>query len=223
MLINNHSKLIPIILLAFTFSACASISLSPNSLQIPQITSPTDKDSDGIDDYLDIVQAARAQIGIVTEYDTSYYAEAYPPENSGACADVIWRALQQAGYDLKALIDQDIAQNPTLYPQNPIQDPNINFRRVNNVKIFLERHAQSLTTEVIPWDEKNLEQWQGGDIVTYAQIPGGLWHIAIISDKRAKDGIPYLLHNYGQGVQEKDHLLTWPTEITGHFRFDLSL
>ena len=36
----------------------------------------------------------------------------------------------------------------------------------------------------------NLYQWQAGDIVTY-DYPHE--HIAIVSDKRGKDGVPYIL------------------------------
>lgn len=187
------------------------------SLAVPQIISPTDKDNDGIDDYTDIVESARSQIGLVTKYDISYYSTAFPPEDSGACADIIWRTLKDAGYDFKSALDNDIAQNPSAYSiETP--DPNIDFRRVRNIRTYFDRNSTSLTTEVLPWDKTNLKQWQGGDFVTFDQIPGGLWHVAIVSDKRRKDGVPYLIHNYGSGVKESDYLETWPTEITGHYR-----
>ncbi|MFA6528565.1 MAG: DUF1287 domain-containing protein [Candidatus Gracilibacteria bacterium] len=184
-----------------------------------KITSSVDKDSDGLDDYTDIMEGARAQIGVVTEYDTGYYQDAYPPENSGVCADVIWRALEEAGYDLKEMLDADMALYPEDYTQDPAPDTNINFRRVRNIKVFLEKYAESLTIEVIPWDEENLAEWQGGDIVSFDQIEGGLWHIAIVSDERRDDGVPLIIHNYGYGVKENDYLLNWPTEITGHYRW----
>jgi len=184
-----------------------------------KITNPVDKDSDGLDDYTDILEGARAQIGIVTEYDTSYYQDAYPPENSGVCADVIWRALEKAGYDFKDIIDEDMALYPEDYIQDPVPDTNINFRRVRNIKVFLDKYAENLTTEVIPWDKENLSEWQGGDIVSFDQIEGGLWHIAIVSDERRDDGVPLIIHNYGHGVKEDDYLLNWPTEITGHYRW----
>ncbi len=167
----------------------------------------------------DILKEARSQIGVITEYDTDYYQDAYPPENSGVCADVIWRALKQAGYDFKEMLDADMSSYPEDYPSDPIPDPNINFRRVRNIKVFLEKYAESLTTEVIPFDEENLKKWQGGDIVTFDQIEGGLWHVAIVSDERRDDGVPLIIHNYGYGVREDDYLLNWPTQITGHYRF----
>lgn len=167
----------------------------------------------------DFLNAARDQIGVVTEYDTSYYSNGgYPPEDKGACSDVLWRAFEDLGIDdFKKSLDADMRSNPSLYPSD--YDSNINFRRVRNILVFLNRKAKSLTTEIIPGNVENLKQWRGGDIVTFAQIPGGLWHVAVVSDKRRKDGVPYLVHNYGVGVQERLTPLDWPTEVTGHYRW----
>ncbi len=189
---------------------------------VEKITSLVDKDADGVDDYADLVESARAQIGVVTSYDTGYYTSAFPPEDRGACADVIWRALEGAGYDFKTMIDGDIAKNPQQYPQEPVLDENIDFRRVRNIKVFLENNAEVLTTEVVLEDQQNLYQWQAGDMVTFDQIPGGLWHVAIVSDKRRRDGVPFIIHNYGYGVREDDYLLNWPTKVSGHYRWVLN-
>lgn len=188
-------------------------------LSVSRLVSDRDADHDGIDDYSDIVKNARAQIGVVTSYDTSYYTGGYPPDHTGACADVPWRALQGTGYDFKRLIDEDMQAHPDAYPN--AYDSNINFRRTQNIRTFLDRHAKSLTTEIVPNDLENLTAWQGGDIVTFAQIPGRLWHIAIVSDKRRPDGVPYLIHNHGQGTVEDNYLTDWPSEISGHFRFEI--
>ena len=51
-----------------------------------------------------------------------------------ACTDLVERALRENSYNLKDLIDEDMKNNPGLYPHE--SDPNINFRRVKNVKIF---------------------------------------------------------------------------------------
>lgn len=185
-----------------------------------RLTSTKDADGDGTNDYADIVHSARAQIGVVTSYDTSYYGGGYPPSDTGACADVIWRALSEAGYDFKALIDADMAASPDAYLTE--YDANINFRRTQNIGVFLARNAISLTTDVVPGNTENLREWQGGDIVTFAQIPGGLWHVAVVSDKRRSDGVPYLIHNHGYGTTENDYLTRWPTDITGHYRFSLN-
>lgn len=154
-----------------------------------------------------LVESARNQIGIVTKYDNQYYNGGYPPEGRGACTDVIERALMDQGYDLKNKIDKDMLNFPEEYPYK--SDPNINYWRVVNLKIFFDRYFEKIDLE---------QDWQPGDIVTYDQIPGGLWHIAILSDKKNKDGIPLLIHNYGRGVTEDDFLFKWPAAITGHYR-----
>jgi hypothetical protein len=169
-----------------------------------------------------LAAAARIQIGTVTEYDTGYYKGGYPPEGRGACSDLVERALYSNGYDLKKNIDTDMKKNPRLYPGTP--DPNINFRRVVNVKIFLDRFAEKLPVCVTDECFKK-GVWQPGDIVTYDQIPGSLWHIAVVSDssrplrENSSIRVPLLIHNYGKGAVEDDLLLHWPAPISGHYRF----
>ncbi|HHY26602.1 MAG TPA: DUF1287 domain-containing protein [Desulfitobacterium dehalogenans] len=186
-------------------------------LQVPTIECPLDKDQDGISDLKDIVAGGKEEVRRRPRYRDAYYAGGFPPENEGVCTDVIWRALRQAGYDLKAMVDEDIRQNISLYPRvDGERDPNIDFRRVQNLRIFFQRHGQELTTQIIPNDVDNLSQWQPGDIVTFA-LPHE--HIAIISDRRRPDGVPFILHNGGPVASEEDRLLTWKSPITGHYRF----
>lgn len=165
-----------------------------------------------------IVISARKQIGVVTKYDTRYYTGGYPPEDSGACIDVIARALLDNGYNLKNKIDKDFKDYPDRYEGE--SDPNINYRRVKNVKIFFDNHVEKLTKEINKETLENKE-WQAGDIVTYDQILGGLWHIAIISNRKNINGIPLLIHNHGFGTTENDLLLNWPTKISGHYRIKI--
>jgi len=164
-----------------------------------------------------LVASARSQIGVVTSYDTSYYRGGYPPDDSGACTDVIERALRPLGYDLKKKIDEDMKKNPSKYPYT--SDPNINFRRVRNVKVYLDSFAEKVSTCSSSECLKN-GSWQAGDIVTFDQIPGSLWHIAIVSDVM-ENGVPLLIHNYGHGVVEDNLLLDWPAPMTGHYRLHL--
>lgn len=103
--------------------------------------------------------AARKEVENRTTYRSAYYGGGYPPEDEGVCTDVIWRGLMGAGIVLKDLMDADIAANVAAYPRtegNP--DPNIDFRRVPNQFAFLERHAESLTTELVPGDLENLAE-----------------------------------------------------------------
>lgn len=178
---------------------------------ITPVLSDIDCDGDGVDDYTDIMLTARANARRRPKYDTAYFAGGYPPEDIGVCTDLIWQALDGAGYSLKDLVDGDIAANVDAYPRvKGTPDPNIDFRRVSNLKVFFERNTVSLTL-----DPCQIEEWQPGDIVTFT--PG---HIAIISDKRNRRGIPYIIHHGPQPVKEEDSLLRHT--ITGHFRFILT-
>lgn len=178
---------------------------------IETITSPVDYNGNGIDDYTDILIGARKDAQNKPKYDNSYRVGGYPPDNIGVCTDVAWRAFKNAGYCLKDMVDEDIKENIELYPGVAGKsDPNIDFRRVSNLKVYFERHAVSLTL-----DPTKIEQWQPGDIVTYDDK-----HIAIVSDRRNRRGVPYIIHNGGQPVREEDALTR--QRISGHFRFDAS-
>lgn len=212
------TKFLPILLIfgLIIFSGCSQTETTTN----PEL----DDDSDYYQttETHPLVEAGRAQIGVVTQYDTGYYQGGYPPADRGACSDAIIQALLANNYNLKEKIDADMANHPERYPNE--FDSNINFRRVQNIKVFLDYNAESLPTCT---DNECFENgnWQAGDIITFDQIPGGLWHIAIVSNKNrpASDDdsvrIPLLIHNHGRGVVEDDLLLDWPAPISGHYRF----
>ena len=63
---------------------------------------------------------------------------------------------------------------------------------------------------------KQIAKWQGGDIVIFPN------HIAIVSDRRNKEGIPYIIHHGGQPVYEEDALKRYKGNILGHYRIDFS-
>lgn len=176
----------------------------------------SDKDGDGKLDADEIVAGARKMAENRTKYVDAYYKGGYPPEDEGVCTDVVWRGYREAGYDLKSLIDQDIRNNVKAYPRvNGNPDPNIDFRRVPNMFQFFKTHGQRLTTELKPGDAENLSQWQPGDIVTFDKPE----HIAVISDKRRRDGVPCIIHAKRSCTVEADELTWWTSKITGHFRF----
>ena len=158
--------------------------------KIEVLKSKKDEDGDGIDDYTDIL---------------------YPPDEEGVCTDVIWRSLKNAGYSLKEMVDEDIKNNVEKYTRvNGKPDPNIDFRRVPNLKVYFERNQISLTTDL-----NKIEEWQPGDIVVF-----GKSHIGVISDKRNKKGVPFLLHNGGQPIREENILEAYNNfeKISGHYR-----
>ncbi|MDO5294832.1 MAG: DUF1287 domain-containing protein [bacterium] len=179
---------------------------------ITTITSSVDFNKNGVDDYTDILLGAKKEAQNHPKYDGTYYVGGYPPDNIGVCTDVVWRSFKNAGYCLKDMVNADIANHTDAYPKvNGSPDPNIDFRRVPNLKMYFERHGITLTL-----DTDKIEEWQPGDIIVFSST-----HIGILSDKRNSDGVPYLIHNSGQLHREEDALLK-QKEITGHYRFDAS-
>lgn len=175
--------------------------------EIARLQSSEDKDGDGIDDQTDILQGALAYVSTHPKYKSRYYQTGYPNDGYGVCTDVVAYALKNAGYDLMELVAQDIEHNPDGYDIDQ-PDQNIDFRRVQNLKVYFADTAIPLTTEL-----SEPEQWQGGDIVIFES------HIGIVSDRRNADGIPYVIHHNDpfQKTYEQD-ILQSREDIVGHYR-----
>lgn len=176
--------------------------------------SASDANQNGIDDFSEIVLGARADAMAMPHYKSAYYTGGYPPADEGVCTDLVWRSFNAAGYDLKSLVDADIKTAIDKYPGTKGKaDPNIDFRRVRNLKVFFDRNALSLTSDLT-----QLSEWQAGDIVVFGK---SYTHIGIVSDRRNAQGIPYLIHNSGQPVREEDALKSEAAHktITGHYRW----
>ena len=169
--------------------------------------SKTDKDNDGIDDQTDILNNVRNYIKTNPKYKSKYYATGYPNDEYGVCTDVVAFALQGAGYDLMNLVNEHIKSNRNLYDIDVI-DKNIDFRRVQNLKVYLDNNAIVLTNDI-----NKIKEWQGGDIVVFKN------HIGIVSDKRNKKGISFIIHhaNPYQRYYEED-ILEYRNDIIGHYR-----
>jgi uncharacterized protein YijF (DUF1287 family) len=166
---------------------------------------------------VDIVAAARKQIGVTVGYDPAYRRLAYPngdvPRTSGVCTDVIIRALRDARkVDLQKLVHEDMKGSFAKYPQNwglKKPDANIDHRRVPNLQCYFKRKGWSLKAT------KKASDYEPGDIVT-VKVGGRLPHIMIVSDRKASDGTPLVIHNIGSGTKEEDVLFAYP--LTGHYR-----
>ena len=169
--------------------------------------SKTDKDNDGIDDQTDILNNVMDYIKTNPKYKSKYYATGYPNDEYGVCTDVVAFALQGAGYDLMNLVNEHIKSNRNLYDIDVI-DKNIDFRRVQNLKVYLDNNAIALTNDI-----NKIKEWQGGDIVVFKN------HIGIVSDKRNKKGISFIIHhaNPYQRYYEED-ILEYRNDIIGHYR-----
>ena len=164
-----------------------------------------------------LVRDARGQIGVTMSYDPAYRKIAFPmgdvPLSTGVCTDVVIRALRGQGVDLQALVNKDMKAAWAAYPkiwglQKP--DGNIDHRRVPNLEVFFRRHGQSLSLS-------DKATFKAGDIVTWRLPQSNLPHIGIVSDKRAADGTPLIIHNIGRGTREENVLFAYP--LKGHFRY----
>ena len=175
---------------------------------MPAPVSTTDCDGDGIPDGEDILQGALDYMATRPRYRSAYYQGGYPTDGCGVCTDLVAAACRAAGYDLRALVDDDIRARPGDYADGDAPDPNIDHRRVRNLRVFFRHTATSLTTDIAP-----IEQWQPGDIVLFSN------HIGIVSDRRDEMGIPYLIHHANplQLRYEEDVLESYG-DITDHVR-----
>jgi len=159
-----------------------------------------------------VILGARKDAIAMPAYISAYYAGGYPPDNEGTCTDLVWRAFKEAGILLKDLVDEDIKNNRSNYSFIQYRDPNIDFRRVQNLTVYFRNNAEVLTNNIYDTSE-----WKAGDIVVF----GDDEHIGIVSDIRNDNDIPYLIHNNDQPVREEDRLEYgyYTMGVTGHYRF----
>ncbi len=173
---------------------------------------------------LDLVDAALERLSHKVKYDGKYIEIPYPwgdvPNNIGVCTDVVVRSYRKLGIDLQQLVHHDMSQNFSQYPNLPkwqrVQaDPNIDHRRVLNLRVFFARNGAALPITNVAYD------YLPGDMVTWDIMPG-MPHIGIITDKISKDKKrPLIVHNMGKGPKLEDILFTM--KITGHYRYQPKL
>ncbi|HJR22551.1 MAG TPA: DUF1287 domain-containing protein [Dongiaceae bacterium] len=169
------------------------------------------------DAALDLVAAARAQVGVTLIYDPSYQQIDYPmgdvPMERGVCSDVVIRAFRIVGVDLQQELHRDMTRHFAAYPKNwglARPDRNIDHRRVPNLATWFKRQGYDLPVS------PDAAAYKPGDIVSWV-LGGGQPHIGIVSDRRSEDGArPLVIHNVGWGAREEDALFKY--RITGHFR-----
>ena len=198
-----------LVALLYFFNTIPHKQYSNSDFNIETYISSVDKDNDGIDDQTDILNNVRTYIAKKPKYKSKYYETGYPDDEYGVCTDVVANGLKDAGYDLKELVNEDIINNKEKYNIEVI-DKNIDFRRVKNLDVYLKNNSISLTKDL-----SQIEEWQGGDIIVFKD------HIGIISDKRNRKGIPFLIHhaNPMQINCEEDVLELYGQEyIIGHYR-----
>ena len=199
--------LIIMIIVLVIYLSFAKKTYNDSDFGINTYVSMVDMDNDGIDDQSDILNNAKNYILTNPKYKSKYYKSGYPDDNYGVCTDVIGFSLLNAGYDLMELVNADIKNNPGDYKIKVI-DKKIDFRRVTNLTVYFNHHAIKLTTDI-----SDIKEWQGGDIVIFKK------HIGLISDKRNKKGIPYVIHHANPlQISYEEDILGKRDDIIGHFR-----
>ena len=165
-----------------------------------------------------VVESALEQTGQTTVYDPAYIKLTYPggdlPIERGVCADVIVRAFRKGGVDLQKEVHEDMGRDFAAYPNRwglKAPDANIDHRRVPNLMTYFKRHGKAL-----PITER-AKDYEPGDVVAW-DLGGGLTHIGIVVNRRARDGERYyVVHNIGAGARLEDVLFTW--RQIGHYRY----
>lgn len=199
--------LILVIYFLYTINIISHKKYTNTDFNIGNYISKIDRDNDGIDDQTDIINNTRKYIKTKPKYKSKYYQTGYPNDEFGVCTDVVAISLKEAGYDLMELVNNHIKENKELYDIEII-DKQIDFRRVKNLNIYFENTAISLTTNI-----NEIEKWQGGDIIVFEK------HIGIISDKRNKKGIPFLIHHANPyQINYEEDILENRTDIVAHYR-----
>lgn len=190
-----------------------------------------DADSDGINDQKDIMQGAKDQLNNpartirVEEGENNYFKNGNPPEDLAIPSDIIARAFLEAGFSLKDLVYEDIGNNFSEYPIKEIWgrsfcDPNIDYRRIQNLEVFFKRNAKVLDIFINALDEENLISWLPGDVVFFDMDRDGFSdNVGIICDNTTRSGVPKVVYNYiDPGYTVENDILKEET-ITGHYRF----
>ena len=148
-----------LIYLLYYFNIIPHSKYTNADFNIENYISKTDKDNDNVDDQTDILLNVKEYLKTKPQYKSKYYSTGYPDDNYGVCTDVVAFGLLNAGYDLRELVNNDIKLHRDNYNISSV-DKNIDFRRVNNLKVYFKNNAISLTTDIT-----KIEEWQGGDIV----------------------------------------------------------
>jgi len=167
-----------------------------------------------------LVNAAIERTFHKVKYDGSYRRIGFPygdvPQNIGVCTDVIIRSYRKLGIDLQQRVNDDMNKRFFEYPSfskwgMSRPDPNIDHRRVPNLRAFFAKNAVNLPLS------NNANDYRPGDIVTWDITPS-LPHIGIVTNLISQDNKrPIIAHNIGKGPQLEDVL--FKLKITGHYRY----
>ena len=165
-----------------------------------------------------LVRAALERTRHRVTYDGSYRSIPYPlgdvPDDIGVCTDVVIRAYRKLGIDLQKDVHEEMSAHFEAFPKRwglSHPDPNIDHRRVPNLRTFFSRKGAVLAITDVAAD------YRAGDLVTW-RVGGNRPHIGIVVGRRSPEGErPLVVHNIGRGPVLEDILFRYP--ITGHYRY----
>jgi len=177
-------------------------------------------------DGLRLAKAARAQVGVTTDYDPSYRAIGYPHgdvlRTTGVCADVLVRAARDAwNVDLQERVHTDMVRAFSAYPARRAwgqksADANIDHRRVLNLETYLDRQGARVRASQAARSGDDFDQPEPGDIVTWRLFGNGRPHIGVVVEGPDK---PRVVHNIGAGVRDEPLWMLKLHKPAGHYRW----
>lgn len=166
-----------------------------------------------------LAAAALAYSNRDVSYDPGYYQIGMPngdlPPGKGVAADVVVRSYREVGVDLQKLVNDDMRENFRVYPQlwdANAPDPNIDHRRVPNLRRFFERHGETLDTS------SNPSGYKPGDIVIWSLPPNAEQHIGIVVPGPGRHSSePWVVDHLPGGLKWENSLFDYKLEA--HFRY----
>ena len=152
-------------------------------------------------------------------YDPAYFKINFPggdvPLAKGVASDLVVRCYRKIGIDLQEEINKDMKsshrQYPELWGSNAI-DPNIDHRRVPNLKCFFSRKGETIK------NSREAAEYQTGDIVVWA-LPNADMHIGIVvPGPDGQAGSPWVVHHPAGGSVKWENAL-FDYQLLGHYRY----
>ena len=165
-----------------------------------------------------MVAGALEQIEYTFYYDPAYVRLDDPggdvPLERGVCTDVLIRAFRKGGTDLQKEVHEDMKRSFKDYPTKwglAKPDPNIDHRRVPNLRTYFARQGKALPVTA------RAEDYKPGDVVSW-DLGSGVDHIGLVTNLWSAESQSYLIvHNIGGGARIENVLFSW--HITGHYRY----
>jgi uncharacterized protein YijF (DUF1287 family) len=176
---------------------------------------PGDRDADGIPDPLDVLVGGKKLLENGAAYTGAYYELDFPggdpPRTAGSCADVLVRALRNAGLDLQVAVAADIRRRPRAYPMVKKPNRSIDHRRVRTLLPYFQAHFRAVGED---------EPLRPGDVLFMDTIAtrSGPDHVGIVSDRRGEEGRPLVINNWTDGHQDAEMDLLGFVPVTHRFR-----